>query len=98
MFFEEFLGFLQKRNWLEKIGGIEGLLQIFKDHIVNLTALSGEFHNLRCLENVIKIEYQRWIEGKQKSENALKNKFSKSKGNFTIDDWIFCLRILWIER
>ncbi|KAH0792553.1 alanyl-tRNA synthetase [Histomonas meleagridis] len=84
---------LKKRNWLEKIGGVEGIIGLFKSHINGLKGFVPEFKNIRCLETVIKLEYERWTTGKVKSISMLKSLIDKKKGDktLTINDWILAI-------
>lgn len=84
---------MKERGWTEKLGGIDGIIGLFKSHIKGLKKFVPEFKNIRCLETVIKLEYEKWETGKQDSIRSLNNLLSKKKGDktLTIDEWIMAI-------
>lgn len=64
---------MKKHGWWEKIGGIDGLLQLFEMHKQDLTELYGEFPPYKSFEKIIKIEFDRW----QNTDTVMKAKLDK---------------------
>lgn len=89
---------LKKRNWFEKIGGVDGVLEMFQMHIKGLSGFVPEFKNLRCLDTVIRIEYERWVSGKTQAVSNLKSMLKKKgKKPLEIADWILAIESFGLD-
>lgn len=82
---------LKTRGWFEKLGGVDGIINLFKMHVKGLAGFTKEFKNLKCLETVIRLEYQRWETGKTSSVRSLQQLLKKKKNKLDINDWILCI-------
>ena len=51
---------LKKNGWWDKIGKLEGLLQLFDHHKKDLAELYGPFGEYKSFADIIAIEYDRW--------------------------------------
>ena len=51
---------LKKNGWWEKLG-LEGFLEIFEAHKIDLEGIYGKFPEYRSFGEIIKVEYDRWI-------------------------------------
>ena len=51
---------LQKHSWWDKIGGLEGLIQIFNSHKKDLAKLYGDFKEYPSFRPIIEEEIKRW--------------------------------------
>lgn len=51
---------LKKNGWWEKIGGVDGLLELFEMHKKDLELLYGPFPEYKSFGDIIKIEHERW--------------------------------------
>jgi alanyl-tRNA synthetase len=78
---------LKKNNWWDKIG-MEGFLEIFEHHKIDLEGIYGKFPEYKSFGEIIQVEYDRWLhtDGAQKAN--LEKLLKKQKGTLTIDDWI----------
>ncbi|BFU25373.1 alanine--tRNA ligase, putative [Entamoeba histolytica HM-1:IMSS-B] len=83
---------LAKNGWWEKLGGMDGLMELFECHKKDLEKIYGKFDEYKSFRKIIEMEYQRWcttdIESQQKVQTLLK----KKKGVLTVDDWIFAMK------
>jgi len=86
---------LEEHKWFDKIGGVEGFIYLFKLHMEGLKGFVSEFKNVRCLEDVIRIEFKRWKEGKESAKRAFKPRIEKFKGKpIPTEEWIFAMSSL----
>ena len=79
---------LKKNNWWEKLGEMNGLLELFEVHKTDLAKIFGPFPEYKSFGEIIKIEYERWHTtegGQRKKVEAI---VSKKKGKLTLNDWI----------
>ena len=51
---------LKKNGWWEKIG-LNGLLEIFNDHKLDLEGIYDKFPEYKSFDEIIKVEYERWL-------------------------------------
>ena len=82
---------IKEHNWFDKLGGVQGIIQLFKMHMEGLKGFVKEFKNVRCLETVIELEYQRWETGKVDAIKKLNALLKKKKNQLSIDDWILAI-------
>jgi alanyl-tRNA synthetase len=52
---------LKKNGWWEKVGGIDGFLELFEHERADLKELFGEFPAYKSFNDIIKMEYTRWM-------------------------------------
>lgn len=79
---------LKKNGWFEKIG-MEGLMEIFESHKVDLEGIYGKFPEYKSFEEIIRVEYERWLTTDDAQAANLDKLLKKRKdGKLTIDDWI----------
>lgn len=52
---------LKKNNWWEKLGGVDGLLQLFEYQEKDLSELYGKFDEYKSFNDIIRIQHQRWL-------------------------------------
>lgn len=52
---------LKKNGWFEKIGGIDGYIELLDKHRQDLTELYGNFAPYKSFEEIIKKEYNSWV-------------------------------------
>jgi alanyl-tRNA synthetase len=80
---------IKTRGWFEKLGGIDGVIDIFKMHMKGLEGFFGPFKNVRCLEDCIKLEWKRWEQSKENNRRLLKSFVAKFRGKtIPVEDWI----------
>ena len=80
---------LKTRGWFEKLGGIDGVLDIFRMHMKGLEGFFGPFKNVRCLEDCIKLEWKRWEQSKENNRKLLKSFVTKWRGKqIPVEEWI----------
>jgi alanyl-tRNA synthetase len=51
---------LKKNDWWKMIG-MDGLLEIFENHKVDLEGIYGKFPEYKSFGEIIKVEYERWL-------------------------------------
>ena len=51
---------LKKNGWWEKIG-MNGLLEIFNDHKLDLEGIYDKLPEYKSFDEIIKVEYERWL-------------------------------------
>jgi len=83
---------LKKNGWWEKLGGIEGLLELFEIHKKDLAALYGPFPEYRSFGDIIKIEYERWNSTEDGQKKKIEQLVAKKKGKLALDDWIMAMQ------
>lgn len=79
---------LKKNEWWDKIGGIDGLLQLFEFHKKDLSQLYGQFSEYKSFNQIIKGEYKKWSTTEDDKIKILKQLLTKNKGKLSLDDWI----------
>jgi len=82
---------MQRNGWWDKIG-MEGFLQIFEQHKLDLQGVFGKFQEYKSFDEIIKIEYDRWRNSDEESVKKLEKIIKTKKGKLTIDDWITCMQ------
>jgi alanyl-tRNA synthetase len=55
------LSIIKKNDWWDKMGGMDGFLEIFEAHKIDLEGIYGKFPEYRSFGEIIKVEYDRWI-------------------------------------
>ena len=82
------LSIIKKNGWWEKIGGMDGLLEIFESHKKDLEGIYGAFAEYNSFAEIIKVEYERWTTTDDAQAEQLKKLLKKNKNTLSIDDWI----------
>ena len=70
---------LKQNKWFKKLG-IDGLLDIFMAHKVDLQGIYGEFPEYKSFRSIIEIELDRWETTSKKQKPQLR-KWLKKKNN-----------------
>jgi len=83
---------LKKNDWWNCVGGIDGLLEIFEAHKVDLEGVYGKFAEYKSFGEIIKVEHDRWLHTDDVQADNLKKLIAKKKGTLKIDDWITCIQ------
>jgi alanyl-tRNA synthetase len=79
---------LKKNGWWDTIK-MEGLLEIFESHKVDLEGIYGKFPEYKSFEEIIRVEYERWLTTDDSQAANLEKLLKKRKdGKLTIEDWI----------
>jgi alanyl-tRNA synthetase len=82
---------MHKNKWFEKIGGMDGFLKIFDYHKMDLEGIVGKFAEHKSFDEIIKVEYDRWLNTDEKMMKLLDKLMKKRKGNLTLEDWYLCI-------
>jgi alanyl-tRNA synthetase len=82
---------LKKNGWWDKLQ-MEGFLQIFEHHKLDLQGIYGKFNEYRSFDEIIKVEYERWLTTDDAQAKNLEGLIKKRKGDLTIDDWIVAMQ------
>jgi len=81
---------MRKNQWFEKTG-FDGYLELYEKHKQDLAGLYGEFKEYKSFNDIIKIEYDRWISTDSSNKDRLDKLIKKTKGILSIDDWILAM-------
>jgi alanyl-tRNA synthetase len=82
---------LQKNGWWDKLGGLDGFLEIFKKHQIDLEGVYGDFPEYKSFKEIISEEHKRWQTTDEKQAASLQALIKKRKGQLTMADWIVCI-------
>lgn len=82
---------IKKNDWFERMGGMDGLLQLFEYHKKDLEGIFGEFKEYKSFNEIITVEYDRWNNTDDKMKESLTKLIKKKKGNLTLEDWDLCM-------
>lgn len=83
---------LKKNGWWDLIK-MEGLLEIFESHKVDLEGIYGKFPEYKSFEEIIRVEYERWLTTDDAQALNLDKLLKKKKdGKLSIDDWIMVIQ------
>lgn len=83
---------LTKNGWFDKIGGMDGLMELFECHKKDLSKLYGEFEEYKSFRKIIEMEYQRWLTTDSEAAQKVKSLLKKKKNVLTVDDWIVAMK------
>lgn len=83
---------LKKNGWWDKLGGVNGLLELFEMHKKDLELLYGPFPEYKSFGDIIKIEYDRWSSTEDGQKKKIEQLVNKKKGKLTLDDWIMAIQ------
>ena len=80
---------LRKNGWWEKLGGMDGFLELFQHHREELAELYGPFEEYKSFDDIIRVEYKRWLTTDDKVKSVLNAYVKKKKGKpLTVQDWL----------
>ena len=82
---------MKKNGWWDKFG-MDGFLEIFEQHKLDLEGIYGKFPEYKSFSEIIKVEYDRWLNSDEESVKKLEKVIKQRKGKLTIDDWITCIQ------
>ena len=86
------LAILHKHDWWTKIGGVDGLIQIFESHKTELAKLYGPFKPYPSFRPIIEEEYKRWKTTDDAQVKQLQRKLKQTKGVLSLNDWIVAIQ------
>jgi len=81
---------LKKNDWWEKIG-MEGFLEIFENHKIDLEGIFGKFPEYKSFGEIIRVEYDRWLHTDDVQALNLEKLLKKKNGKLSMDDWIMAM-------
>lgn len=82
---------LKKNGWWEKIG-MDGLLEIFENHKIDLEGIYGKFPEYKSFNEIIRVEYDRWLHTDDVQALNLEKLLKKKNGKLSMDDWIMVMQ------
>lgn len=82
---------LHKNGWWDKIGGMPGFLDIFEYHKQDLEGILGPFSHYASFNEIIEVEYDRWINTDDVMKKNLQKLLAKRNGKLSLDDWDLCM-------
>lgn len=80
---------LRKRGWMEKLT-LDGLLELFEMQKKDLEPLYGEFQPYKSFNEIIKLEYDKWLNTDTLQRDRLERQLKKQP-KLSIDDWIVAM-------
>jgi alanyl-tRNA synthetase len=78
---------LKKNGWWEKLG-MEGFIDIFEHHKLDLEGIYGKFPEYKSFAEIINVEYDRWLHTDSAQTVNLEKLIKKNKGKLSIKEWI----------
>ena len=87
---------LNKNNWFEPLGGVQGILDLCDAHKKDLAELYGEFPPYSSFAEIISREYKLYKSHDEEQRKKLDQLLKKQKGALALDDWIRCVTSLGI--
>ena len=82
---------MHKNGWWDKVGGMQGFLELFHYHKLDLQGIFGEFKEYKSFNEVIEVEYDRWSNTDEGMKKNLLKLLKKNKGALSLDDWDLCM-------
>lgn len=84
---------IARNGWWEKLGGIDGLMELFDVHRRELAPISGDFKEFSSFKDIISIEHERWLYKDVSSRKKLAQLLKKKKdAKLDIQDWIMAMQ------
>lgn len=80
---------MTRNGWWDKLK-MEGFLGLFEKQKEDLAKIYGEFQEYKSFQNIIEVEYQRWLTTDDVQKKNLE-KLLKNKKVLTLDDWILAM-------
>lgn len=71
---------------------MEGLLEIFENHKIDLEGIYGKFAEYKSFGEIIKVEYDRWLHTDDVQALNLEKLLKKKNGKLSMDDWIMAMQ------
>jgi alanyl-tRNA synthetase len=81
---------LHKNGWWEHLG-MEGFLEIFAKHKEDLATVFGAFPAYKSFDEIIKIEYDRWLVTDDAQKTKLQKLMQKRGNKLLLEDWIIAV-------
>lgn len=81
---------MKRNGWWDKFG-MTGFLTIFENHKIDLEGIYGKFPEYKSFDEIIQVEYDRWLNSDEESVKKLDKIVKQRKGKLTLDDWIVCM-------
>ncbi|KRX05303.1 Translation protein, beta-barrel domain [Pseudocohnilembus persalinus] len=81
---------LKKNNWFDKIGGIDGYLELMNQHKNELSKIYGPFKEYKSFDEIIKKEYNSWLSTNTEAKSKLDRLLKKNKV-LSLDNWILAV-------
>ena len=82
---------MKKNDWWDTFG-MDGFLEIFEHHKIDLEGIFGKFPEYKSFGEIIGVEFDRWKFSDDESVKKLEKIIKQKKGKLTIDDWIVCMQ------
>ena len=77
---------LTRNEWWGVLN-LDGLMTLFDKHKQDLEGIYGPFSEFKSFQNIIEIEYERWLTTYSSQKEKLE-KLLKKRKNLSLDDWI----------
>jgi alanyl-tRNA synthetase len=83
---------LAKKDWWAKLGGVDGLLELFECQRQDMAKLYGPFKEYKSFGPIIRLEFERYATTDDQQKKKLDALVKKLKGKpLSMDDWITCV-------
>lgn len=70
---------------------MEGFLEIFENHKIDLEGIFGKFPEYKSFGEIIRVEYDRWLHTDDVQALNLEKLLKKKNGKLSMDDWIMAM-------
>ena len=81
---------MDKHGWWQSLG-MDGFLELFKYHELDLMDLYGPFAPHSSFEDIIKLEYKRYMTTDNEQKVQLKKFLQKNKNQLELKDWFILI-------
>lgn len=81
---------MKKNNWWD-IMKFDDYLELYNKHKEDLTELYGAFKEYKSFNQIISMEYEKWLTTDSKSSQQLQKILKKTGGTLSIDQWIVAM-------
>ena len=85
--FRRTISILKKNGWWDLLG-MEGYLEIFEKHKLDLEGIYGAFPEYKSFNHIIQVEYDRYMNTDKEQVQKLEKLIKQRKKGLTMDDWI----------
>ena len=89
--FRRTISIMKKNGWWDKLG-MQGYLEIFEKHKLDLEGIYGKFAEYKSFNHIIQVEYDRYMNTDKEQVVKLEKLIKQRKGKLTIDDWITAMQ------
>lgn len=83
---------IENNGWWDKLGGIDGFLELIECHKIDLQGIIGEFKPYSSFGNIIRMELDRYKHTDSEQKKQLEKILKKQGGKLSIKDWMTAMQ------